>query len=114
MFKRAFWMSTGMVVGAGGAFWAKRRVEQTVERYLPEQVAERAATSARNLGQAVREAAAEGREVMRDTEAELRSRVQERTFVGGAATASTPRPSSGAPHRSAAPRSRHAHRRRRT
>ena len=40
MFKRVIWMGTGMAVGAGGAFWAKRKVEQTVERYLPEQVAE--------------------------------------------------------------------------
>lgn len=82
MFKRAFWMTTGMAVGAAGAFWAKRRVEETVERYLPEQVAERAANSARNLGDAVRAAAHEGREAMRDTEAELRARVDQRTFVG--------------------------------
>ena len=82
MFKRVFWMSTGMAVGAAGAFWAKRRVEETVERYMPQQVADRAATSARNLSATVRAAAAEGREVMRDTEAELRARVEERTFVG--------------------------------
>lgn len=82
MFKRAFWMATGMAVGASGAFWAKRRVEETVERYLPEQVADRAAASARQLGDAVKAAAAEGREAMRSTEAELRTRVEERTFVG--------------------------------
>jgi len=82
MFKRAFWMTTGMAVGAAGAFWAKRRVTETIEAYLPEQVADRAATSARNLGTAVRAAAQEGREVMRATEAELRARVDERTFVG--------------------------------
>lgn len=82
MFKRVFWMSTGMAVGAAGAFWAKRRVEETVERYMPEQVADRAAASARNLTATVRAAAAEGREAMRDTEAELRARVEERTFVG--------------------------------
>lgn len=82
MFKRIFWMSTGMAVGASGAFWAKRRVEQTVERYLPEQIADRAALSARSLGDTVRAAADEGRQVMRATEAELRARVEERTFVG--------------------------------
>ena len=42
MFKRIIWMGTGMAVGAGGAFWAKRKVEATVEQYLPEQVAVRA------------------------------------------------------------------------
>lgn len=83
MFKRLFWMITGIVVGASGAFWAKRRVEEAIENYLPEQVADRAAESARNLGGAVRAAAAEGREVMRATEAELRARVEDRTLAGG-------------------------------
>ncbi len=82
MFKRIFWMSTGVAVGAGSAFWAKRKVEATVERYLPEQVADRAATSAKDLGRTVRAAATEGREAMRATEAELRARVEARTFVG--------------------------------
>ena len=71
-----------MAVGASGAFWAKRKVEETVERYLPEQVADRAAASARNLGATVKAAAQEGREAMRTTETELRARVEARTFVG--------------------------------
>lgn len=82
MFKRIFWMSTGVAVGASGAFWAKKKVEQTVEQYLPEQVAIRAAESAKGLGQTVRYAASEGRDAMRSTEAELRARVEARTFVG--------------------------------
>lgn len=84
MFKRVFWLGTGMAVGAGSAFWAKRKVEQTVEQYLPDQVAERAASSAKDLSRAVRAAAVEGREAMRATEAELRARVEARTFVGPA------------------------------
>lgn len=95
MFKRIFWMGTGIAVGASGAFWAKRKVEETVEQYLPEQVAIRAAETAKGLGATVRQAAAEGREAMRTTEAELRARVEARTFVGDApvpeATGSTPR-----------------------
>ena len=82
MFKRIFWMGTGIAVGASGAFWAKRKVEETVEQYLPEQVAIRAAETAKGLGTTVRQAAAEGREAMRTTEAELRARVEARTFVG--------------------------------
>jgi hypothetical protein len=78
-------MGTGVAVGAGSAFWAKRKVEQTVEQYLPEQVAVRAATSAKDLAGTVRAAAAEGREAMRATEAELRAKVDARTYVGGAA-----------------------------
>ena len=83
MFKRITWMGTGMIVGASGAFWAKRKVEQAIEQYLPEQVADRAAASARGLGQTFKAAAHEGRAAMRATEAELRSRVDSRTFTGG-------------------------------
>jgi hypothetical protein len=82
VFKRIFWMSTGIAVGASGAFWAKRKVEETVEQYLPEQVTVRAAATAKGLGTTVRQAAVEGREAMRTTEAELRARVEARTFVG--------------------------------
>lgn len=82
MFKRITWMGTGVAVGAGGAFWAKRKVEATVARYLPERVADRAATQARDLGRTVREAAGEGRDAMRQREQELRAQVEARTFVG--------------------------------
>ena len=92
MFKRIFWLSTGVAVGAGGAFWAKRKVEETVEQYLPEQVAVRAAATAKGLGTTVRAAAVEGREAMRATEAELRARVDARTFVGDAPSPAAPEP----------------------
>lgn len=82
MFKRITWMGIGMAVGATGAFRAKRKVEETIDRYLPEQVADRAAASARGVSQAVRSAAHEGREAMRATESELRARVEARTYVG--------------------------------
>jgi hypothetical protein len=82
VFKRVFWMSAGVAVGAGSAFWAKRRVEQAVQQLMPEQVADRAATSARDLGRNVRDAAVEGRAAMREREAELRAQVESRTFVG--------------------------------
>ena len=84
MFKRVTWMGIGMAVGASGAFRAKRKVEATIERYLPDHVADRAAASARGVGAVVKAAAAEGREAMRATEEELRARVEARTFVGGA------------------------------
>lgn len=93
MFKRLFWMIVGMVVGGFGAFWAKRRVEETIQNYLPEQVAERAASSARNLGTTMRAAAAEGRATMRSTEAHLRARVEDRTFTGPVPTEADHRPS---------------------
>ena len=76
VFKRVFWMGTGVAVGAGSAFWAKRRIEQAVQQLMPDQVADRAATSARDLGRNVRDAAAEGRAAMREREAELRAQVE--------------------------------------
>ena len=92
MFKRVTWLGVGMVVGAAGAFRAKRKAEDVIDRYLPEQVADRAADSARLLGQTVRAAAVEGREAMRTTEAELRARVEARTFVGDGAAVERPSP----------------------
>ncbi|HRW37519.1 MAG TPA: hypothetical protein P5254_07465 [Aquihabitans sp.] len=100
MFKRIIWMGTGMAVGAGGAFWAKRKVEATVEQYLPEQVAVRAAAGARGLADTVRAAASEGRDAMRATEAELRARVDARTFVGAAEASADPEPAPRRAHRS--------------
>jgi hypothetical protein len=91
VFKRVIWVGTGMAIGAGSAFWAKHKVTRTVERYLPDQVAERAATSAKDLGRTVRGAASEGRQAMRDREAELRAQVEARTFVGPAASPRSPR-----------------------
>ncbi|MCU1455779.1 MAG: hypothetical protein JWN46_3925 [Acidimicrobiales bacterium] len=86
MFKRVIWVGTGMAIGATSAFWAKHKVTKTVERYLPDQVAERAASSAKDLGRTVRGAASEGRQAMREREAELRAQVEARTFVGPPST----------------------------
>src|SRR3954451_24884120 len=71
-------MGTGAAVGASSAFWVKRRVQRTIEHYLPDQVAHRAGASARNLGRTVRDAATEGRAAMRQREAELRAEVDAR------------------------------------
>jgi hypothetical protein len=113
VFKRIFWMGTGIAVGAGGAFWAKRKVEETVEQYLPEQVALRAAETAKGLGSTVRQAAAEGREAMRTTEAELRARVEARTFVGDGPVDPPPPAASPGAARRAGRVATHADRRRR-
>jgi hypothetical protein len=102
VFKRIIWMGTGVAVGASGAFWAKRKVEATVEQYLPEQVAVRAAAGAKGLAETVRAAAHEGRDAMRSTEAELRARVEARTFVG-TAPEPEPTPPAAAPRRAPRP-----------
>lgn len=80
MFKRVIWMGTGAAMGAGSAFWAKRKVTRAVERYLPDEMARRASASARTVGRTVRDAASEGRSAMREREAELRAQANARTF----------------------------------
>ncbi len=85
MFKRVIWMGTGAALGAGSAFWAKRKVVRTLERYLPDELARRAGASARTVGRTVRVAASEGRTAMREREAELRAQSDARTLAGSPA-----------------------------
>ena len=73
MFKRLFWLTVGTLVGFGGSLWAQRRFRRQLERYKPEQVTQRAVTTARGLGHDVRAAAREGREAQREREEALRA-----------------------------------------
>lgn len=67
MFKRLFWMTTGIAVGLGGSYWIQRRLRQAVDRLTPEHV------------QADLKAAwAEGRIAMRTRELQLRQRYEAR------------------------------------
>ncbi len=73
MFKRLFWLTVGMAIGFGTSFWIFRLVRDTLTRYAPEQVAENLASAARRLGDDLSDALAEGRQAMREAEAELRA-----------------------------------------
>ena len=73
MFKRLFWLTVGMTIGFGTSFWVYRLMRQTLERYSPEHVAETVAESLRGLRDDLRAAVAEGREAMRQAEADLRA-----------------------------------------
>ena len=75
MLKRMRWMAMGMGLGV----WAQRRIKLWVKSYAPPEVAARAARRSteaanRRAGE-VRSAFAEGREAMRQREAELRQQV---------------------------------------
>ena len=78
MFKRLFWLVLGAAFGFGVSFWFMRFVRETVERYSPERVSSDLAGALRKLGSDIRDAVAEGREGMRDAEADIRSRIEER------------------------------------
>ena len=73
MFKRLFWLLVGIGFGFGASFWMMRVVRETVNRYTPERLSNDLADALRSLGTDLRAAVAEGREAMREREAELRS-----------------------------------------
>jgi len=78
VFKRLLWLMIGAGFGSGVSFWIVRFVRGTVERYAPERVSADVAGAIRSLGTELRLAVAEGREAMREREAELRAQIERR------------------------------------
>lgn len=75
MFRRMFWLLTGVGFGFGTSFWMMRFVKQTAARYRPVRVSADVASAIKELGSDLRLAVADGREAMRDREAQLRADV---------------------------------------
>ena len=73
MFKRLFWLVIGAGFGFGMSFWMMRFVRDTMQRYTPERVSTDLADALKGLGTDLRAAVAEGREAMREREAEIRA-----------------------------------------
>lgn len=78
MFKRLFWLIVGAGFGFGVSFWLMRFVKETMNRYSPERVSTDLAGALRSLGGDIRAAAQEGREAMREREAQLREELSPR------------------------------------
>ena len=78
MFRRLFWLMVGAGFGFGVSFWLMRFVRETAARYAPDRVSADLADALRGLGGDLRAAVAEGREAMREREAELRDEVRSR------------------------------------
>lgn len=76
MFRRLFWLIVGAGFGFGASFWLMRFVRETAARYAPERVSADLAGAIKGLGADLRAAVAEGREAMREREAELRTEVR--------------------------------------
>lgn len=76
MFKRLFWLVMGAAFGFGVSFWLMRFVRETVARYSPERVSADLAGALKQFGADLRAAVAEGREAMREAEADLRARIE--------------------------------------
>ena len=79
MFKRFFWLTVGLTIGYGTSFWLMRTVRRTVERLTPARLSKDAISGARSFGTEVKAALADGREAMRQREAELRAEIERRT-----------------------------------
>jgi hypothetical protein len=80
--KRVRWIVMGMGMGASASVWAQRKVRILMRSYTPPEVAARAAkrgteAAGRTAGE-VRTAFAEGRQAMRQREAELRYQIDQR------------------------------------
>ena len=71
MFKRLFWLLMGIGFGFGVSFWVMRFVRSTMERYTPERVSSDLAGALKQFGADLKDAAAEGRQAMKEREAEL-------------------------------------------
>ncbi|HEX2850866.1 MAG TPA: hypothetical protein VHN98_09945 [Acidimicrobiales bacterium] len=69
---------SGVGFGFGMSFWLMRFVRSTMERYTPERVSADLAGAIRDFGKDLRDAVAEGREAMREREAELRDELESR------------------------------------
>ena len=78
MFKRLFWLLVGTGFGFGVSFWVMRFVRSTVERYTPERVSADLAGALKQFGSDLKEAAAEGRQAMKEREAELLAELDKR------------------------------------
>jgi hypothetical protein len=76
--RRLFWLGLGVGLGFGASFWLTRWVRDTAARYAPERVSSDLADAVRGFGRDVRDAVTEGRDAMRQREAELRSEVGRR------------------------------------
>lgn len=75
MFKRLFWLVVGAGFGFGVSFWLMRFVKEAAARYTPERLSSDLAGAVRQLGSDIRAAVSEGREAMREREAELRAQL---------------------------------------
>ncbi|MFP4511377.1 MAG: hypothetical protein ACLFRV_00355 [Acidimicrobiales bacterium] len=75
MFRRLFWLVAGAAFGFGISFWLMRAVRQTAARYTPAGLGENLAQAIRQLGTDLREAAAEGRAAMAETEERMRAEI---------------------------------------
>jgi hypothetical protein len=75
VFKRLFWFT----MGCASSLWVMRTIRRTVERFTPQRLTQDAVAGAKSAGAELRAALDEGRQAMREREAELRAEIARRT-----------------------------------
>lgn len=75
MFRRLFWLITGMMVGFVGALWLQFKARAVGSRVTPMGVADTVVTATRRTKAELKAAAAEGRAGMAEAEARMRAEV---------------------------------------
>jgi hypothetical protein len=73
MFKRTRWMVVGYGLGATTSYLAARRLRKTAQRYAPTEVVGRVGATVGGTARSVQNAVSQGRDAMRDREAQLRT-----------------------------------------
>lgn len=78
MMKRVVWMATGAVAGAVGSQWAQRKVKRKVAAFTPPAIATTVVGTVKGVTSDLRSVVSEGRDAMRQREAELRAELESR------------------------------------
>jgi hypothetical protein len=79
MFKRLFWLSTGIAVGVYTVLRMQRSLRRRADRLRPQSMVTDLASAIRDLGVDLRKAVEEGRTAMAVREAELQEQLGART-----------------------------------
>ena len=74
--RRVFWLAVGLGAGVTTAVMTSRWMRRQAERVAPANIGRELQSGLRDLGELFREALAEGRQAMREKEAEIRSALE--------------------------------------
>ena len=74
--RRVFWLAVGLGAGVTAAVMTSRWMRRQAERVAPANIGRELQSGLRDLGELFREALAEGRQAMREKEAEIRSALE--------------------------------------
>jgi hypothetical protein len=82
MFKRLFWLTTGVAVGVYAVLRTQRSLRRRADRLRPQSMVTDLASALRELGVDLRKAVEEGRSAMAVREAELQEQLDAHTGAG--------------------------------